>query len=64
MPGGLAMNEVEIIRQNIERYRRLLQADLERTTRLTVQKLLAEFEAKLSAASMPASQCENVVQMR
>jgi len=49
---------------NIERYRRMLQTDLEQTTRSTVQKLLGEFEAKLSSASTPSPQPENSTQIK
>jgi len=58
------MNEVEIIRSNIERYRRMLQTDLEQTTRSTVQKLLGEFEAMLSSASTPSPQPENLTEIK
>ena len=51
----LAMTEVEVIRRNIERFRRLLQSELDNTTRLSVEKLLAEFEAKLSATEVPSA---------
>lgn len=41
-----AINEVEIIRLNIERYRRMLQTDLDDATRRTVQRMLDEFEGQ------------------
>jgi len=44
-----AVDEVEIIRLNIERFRRMLEADLDETSRRAVKKMLDEFEAKLPA---------------
>jgi hypothetical protein len=41
------MEEMEIIRMNVERYRRLLQANLDERTRWTIQAMLAECELKL-----------------
>jgi hypothetical protein len=41
------MEEVEIIRLNVERYRRLLQTNLDEQTRRATQAMLAEFERKL-----------------
>jgi hypothetical protein len=52
------MEEVEIIRLNVERYRRLLQTDLDEQTRRAAQAMLAEFERKLvrqSRTSRPTS---------
>jgi hypothetical protein len=43
------MDEVEIIRLNVERYRRMLQTEADEAARQAVQKLLKEFEAKLSS---------------
>jgi hypothetical protein len=60
----LAMIEAEVIRRNVERFRCLLQAELDNTTRLSVEKLLAEFEGKLSAAKTPAAQTENATRMK
>jgi hypothetical protein len=37
------MEEVEIIRLNVERYRRLLQTNLDEQTRRATQAMLAEF---------------------
>jgi hypothetical protein len=41
------MDATEIIRLNVERYRRMLRTDLDEITRRTIQGLLGEFEAKL-----------------
>jgi hypothetical protein len=41
------MEEAEIIRLNVELYRRLLQTDLDERTRDVVQAMLFEFELKL-----------------
>ena len=41
------MNEIEIVRLNVERYRRMLQSELDETVRRTVEALLAESEAAL-----------------
>jgi hypothetical protein len=53
------MNEAELIRLNIERYRRMLQTELDETARRTIQRMVGEFEAKLSPASAPPNQPEN-----
>jgi predicted component of type VI protein secretion system len=45
------MNEVEIIRLNIERYRRMLETESDETARRAIQKMLEEFENRLTAAS-------------
>ena len=45
--GRPGVEELEIIRLNIERYRRLLQTDLNEGTRRAIQAMLAEFERKL-----------------
>jgi hypothetical protein len=54
------MNEVEIIRLNIERYQRLLQSELDETARRTIQRMLDEFEAKLSLVS-PTQPSKNIL---
>ncbi len=41
------MNELEIIRLNVERYRRMLQIEVDEDARRAIQKILEEFEAKL-----------------
>lgn len=41
------MENVEIIRLNVGRYRRLLQTELDATLRQPIQRLLQELEAKL-----------------
>ena len=41
------MEDMEIIRLNVERYRRLLQANLDEQTRWAIQTMLAECELKL-----------------
>ena len=43
------MNEVEIIRLNVERYRRILKIEVDETIRQAIQKMLEEFEAKLAS---------------
>ena len=48
---GTIINEVEIIRLNIERYRRMLQTKLDENARRDIQKMLDEFETKLSLAN-------------
>jgi hypothetical protein len=47
------MEEVEIIRLNVERYRRLLQTNLDEQTRRATQAMLAEFERKLVRQNRP-----------
>jgi hypothetical protein len=47
MPSHVESNEVEIVRLNVERYRRMLQVEIDKTARLAIQKILMEFEAKL-----------------
>ncbi len=42
------MDEIEIIRLNIARYRRILQTEVDETARRTIQKMLEEFNAKLA----------------
>lgn len=44
------MDEVEIIKLNIERYRRMLQAEADESARRAIQKMLDEFEARLPSA--------------
>ncbi len=46
--GRLIVKDTEIIRLNIERYRRMLQGELEFATRRAIETMLREFEAKLS----------------
>jgi len=45
--------EVEIIRLNIERFRRMLQTELDESTRRAVRSMLEEFEAKLPREGSP-----------
>jgi hypothetical protein len=47
------MNEVEIIRLNVERYRRILKIEVDETIRQVIQKMLEEFEAKLASLKPP-----------
>ena len=47
------MNEVEILRLNVERYRRLLKIEADETIRRTIQKMLEEFETKLASLKPP-----------
>ncbi len=42
------MKDIEIIRLNIERYRQMLQGELDSATRRAIETMLREFEAKLS----------------
>lgn len=55
------MDEVEIIRLNIERFRRMLQTDLEETARRAIEKILDEFESKLPAESAGQSRHEHLI---
>ena len=48
------MKEVDIIRLNVERFRRLLQTDLDERTRHAIQAMLAEFELELVRQKRPA----------
>lgn len=50
------MDEVEIIRLNIERFRHMLETELDQSTRRVIKKILDEFESKLRA--------QNAVQSR
>ena len=43
------MDGAWVIRLNVERYRRMLQAEVDEVARQTIQKMLDEFEAKLSS---------------
>ncbi len=43
------MSEIEIIRLNVERYRRMLKIEADETMRRVIQKMLEEFEAKLAS---------------
>ncbi len=56
-----AVNEVEIIRLNIERFRRMLQTDLDETARWPIKKMLDEFESKLPAESAGQSRQEHLI---
>jgi hypothetical protein len=49
------MEHIDIIRLNIERYRRLLRTNLDEDTRRATERMLGEFETKLVAqlASVP-----------
>ncbi len=55
------MDEVEIIRLNIERFRRMLQTDLDETARRAIKRMLDEFESKLPAESAGPSRQEDLV---
>jgi len=55
------MNEVEIIRLNVERFRHMLQTEADENARRAIQQMLKEFEAKLSSArplSRPAAELD------
>ena len=41
------MNEIEVVRLNIERFRRMLETELDATVRQTIQKMLDEFQDEL-----------------
>jgi hypothetical protein len=43
------MNELEIIRLNVDRYRRMLQIEVDETARQAIKNILEEFEAKLAS---------------
>ncbi len=43
------MNELEIIRLNVERYRRMLQIEVDETVRQAIKNILEEFETKLAS---------------
>lgn len=45
------MSDIDIIRWNIDHFRRLLQSDLDPAVRRTVEELLSQFETKLSLAN-------------
>jgi histone H3/H4 len=47
------MNELEIIRLNVDRYRRMLQIEVDETARQAIKNILEEFEAKLAKAAAP-----------
>jgi hypothetical protein len=49
------MDELEIIRLNVERYRRMLRIEVDETVQRAIQQLLEEFEAKLSSLKRPRS---------
>ncbi len=54
------LDEIEIIRLNVERYRRMLQIEVDETARQAIQKILMEFEAKLVShkrRAVDSSQC-------
>jgi hypothetical protein len=51
MPYAASADDIDIIRLNIERYRRLLKTEVDESARLLIQKILKEFEAKLSTAA-------------
>jgi hypothetical protein len=57
---GSFMDDVEIIRLNVERYRRLLHTEVDETVRVAIQKMLKEFEAKLSSARPRANRAARV----
>jgi len=47
------MNEIEIIRLNVQRYRRMLNEEVDDAVRQVIQRMLEEFEAKLAALRPP-----------
>ncbi len=44
------MDDADILRLNVERFRRMLQTETDETMRQSVQKILEEFEVKLASA--------------
>lgn len=50
------MHEAEIVRLNIERFRRMLQTELDLAARLTIERMLNEFEARISSTCRPSEQ--------
>jgi len=44
------MREDDIVRLNVERYRRLLRSETDESVRDSIKRMLDEFETKLSAA--------------
>ena len=58
-----AMDELEIVRLNVERYRRMLQTESDKTARLAIQKMLEEFETKfalLKQRRIDLNQCQEL----
>ena len=49
------MEELEIIRLNIERFRRMLQTELDWPARPMIENMLREFESKLAASGSDGS---------
>ena len=47
------MNEIEILRLNVERYRRLLKTEADETARQALQRMLEEFETRLALLKPP-----------
>ncbi len=43
------MNEIEVVRLNIERFRRMLETESDATVRQTIQKMLDEFQDRLTS---------------
>jgi len=49
------MDEIEIIRLNIERFQRMLQTELDWPARSMIENILREFENKLAASGSDGS---------
>ena len=49
---GSVMNELEITRLNVERYRRMLQIEVDETARQAIKNILEEFETKLASLKL------------
>jgi hypothetical protein len=47
------MEEREIVRLNIERYQRILQENLDESTRRTIETMLRELKESLPSPTMP-----------
>jgi hypothetical protein len=59
-----AMNEAEIIGLNVERFRRMLRSEAEKSARQAIQQLLKEFEAKLLSARPEPSRLHNFIPIK
>jgi hypothetical protein len=58
------MDEIDILRLNVDRYRHLLHTEMENSQRLTVEKLLHEFETKLLSTLVQSSQHRNSIETK
>ncbi len=58
------MNEVEIIRLNVERFRHMLQTEADENARRAIRQILKEIEAKLSSARPLPSRLHNLIRIK